>query len=127
LHSQHRTPPPAPTWLCKTADYVAIDVDVVKSNLENYVNGDMSGCANPPNLNEMAFIDTAASCTPLTTMSPATTLTNADIQITIIQPGGACMTTTHAVNLLLQTYLLMHDWDTASLALSIIYSPLQPW
>ncbi len=27
--------------------------------LANYVNGDVSGCANPPNLNKMALIDTA--------------------------------------------------------------------
>jgi hypothetical protein len=44
-------------------DHVAVDVEVVKSNLVNIVNGDISGCANPPNLNETALIDTAASCT----------------------------------------------------------------
>ncbi len=62
----------------------------------------MSGCANPPNLNKMALINAAASCTLLTTTSPATTMTNADIQITVIQPGGNRTTTTHAVDLLLQ-------------------------
>jgi hypothetical protein len=62
----------------------------------------MSGCANPPNLNKMALINTAASCTVLMTISPATTTTNADIQITVIQPGGNHMTITHTVNLLLQ-------------------------
>jgi hypothetical protein len=67
----------------QSADHVAIDVGIVKSNLANYVDGDMSGCANPPNLNEMALINTAASCTFLTTTSPATTTTNADIQITV--------------------------------------------
>ncbi len=62
----------------------------------------MSSCANPPDLNETALIDTATSCTLLTTMSPATATNNADIQITVIQPGGNCMTTTHAINLILQ-------------------------
>jgi hypothetical protein len=82
-------------------DHVAVDVDVVKSNLANYVNGDISSCANPPNLNETALIDTAASCTLLTITTPATAMTNADIQITVIQPGGERMTTTHTVDLLL--------------------------
>jgi hypothetical protein len=62
----------------------------------------MSSCADPPNLDEMALIDTAASCTLLTTTFPATTTTNADIQITVIQPGNDGMTTTHAVDLLLR-------------------------
>jgi hypothetical protein len=60
------------------------------------------GCANPPNLNVTALINTAALCTLLTKTVPATTMTNADIQITVIQPGGNQMTTTHTVNLLLQ-------------------------
>jgi hypothetical protein len=80
--------PLAPTRQCKTADHIAIDVEVVNSNLANYINGDISGCANPPNLNETALIDTAASCTLLTKAAPAAAMTNADIQITVIQPGG---------------------------------------
>ena len=84
-----------------SGDHVAVDVEGVKSNLANYVNGDISGCANPPNLNVTALIDAAASCTLLTKTAPTTTMTNEDIQITVIQPGGYRMTTTHAVDLLL--------------------------
>ncbi len=65
-------------------DHVAVDVEVVKSNLANYVNGNISGCANPPNLNETALINMAASCTLLTKTAPAAATTNADIQITVI-------------------------------------------
>jgi hypothetical protein len=67
----------------------------------NYVNGDIFGCANPPNLNETVLVDTAASCTLLMKTAPAVAPTNADIQITFIQPGGNQMTTMHAINLLL--------------------------
>ncbi len=72
------------------------------SQLANYVNGDISGCADPPNLNEMALINTAASCTILTKTAPAAATTNTDNQITAIQSGGNQMMTTHAINLLLQ-------------------------
>jgi hypothetical protein len=59
-----------------------------------------SGCANPPDLPSTAFIETAASkslVTPSTQTSPATSQES----ITVIQPGGDKMRTTHAVNLLL--------------------------
>jgi hypothetical protein len=80
---------------------MSIDLEVVKSNLVNYVNGDISGCANPLNLNKTAHINTAASCTLLTKTAPPAVSTNADIQIIVIQPCGNQMTTMHAVNLLL--------------------------
>ncbi len=51
-------------------NHVTVDVEVVKSNLANYVNGDISGCANPPNLNETALINTPTSCTLLTKLPP---------------------------------------------------------
>jgi hypothetical protein len=85
-----------------SGDHVAVDVEGVKSNLANYVNGDISGCANPPNLNETALIDTAVSCTLLTKTAPAAATTNVDIQITVIQPGSNQMTTTYTINLLLR-------------------------
>ena len=60
-----------------------------------------SGCANPPDLKSTAFIDTAASVTLLTPTAPASNKTNNNVQITFLQPSGAKMTSTHAVNLLL--------------------------
>jgi hypothetical protein len=69
-------------------DHVAFDVELVKCNLANYVNGDISGSANPPNLNETALINTAASCTILMKTAPTATTTNGDIQITVIKPGS---------------------------------------
>jgi hypothetical protein len=50
----------------------------------------------------MALINTVAPCTLLMKTAPATTTTNMDIQITLIQPGGNCMTTTHTVDPFLQ-------------------------
>jgi hypothetical protein len=49
----------------------------------------------------MAFIDTAASVTLLTTTAPANSTPNSNVQITVLQPSGAKMTSTHTVNLLL--------------------------
>jgi hypothetical protein len=49
----------------------------------------------------MALINMVALCTLLTKQASATATTNSNIQITIIQPGGNCMTNTHAVDLLL--------------------------
>ncbi len=43
----------------------------------------------------------AASCTLLTWHAPATSTAKPHRSITVIQPGGDCMTTTHAVDLLL--------------------------
>jgi hypothetical protein len=86
-------------------EYTA-DVEVVEcKNLANYVNGDSVGCANPTNLNKMALINTAALCTLLTLRAPATDTAKSHVSITVIQPGGDCMTTTHAVNLLLHNLL----------------------
>jgi hypothetical protein len=48
-----------------------------------------------------AFIDTAASVTLLTPTAPARSTTNNNVQITVLQPSGAKMTSTQAVNLLL--------------------------
>jgi hypothetical protein len=59
-----------------------------------------SGCANPRDLSSTAFINTATSkslVTPSTQTFPATIQES----ITVIQPGGDKMRTTHAVDLLL--------------------------
>ncbi len=61
-----------------------------------------SGCANPPDLTFTAFIDTTASVTLLTPKAPARSTTNNNVQITVLQPSGAKMTSMHAVNLLLK-------------------------
>ncbi len=82
-------------------NYVADDVDAVESNLANYITGDISG-SNPPNLDVTALINRAALCTLMTKQAPAAAMTNANIQIIIIQPGGDHMMTTHAVDLLLR-------------------------
>ena len=60
-----------------------------------------SDCANPPDLRSMVFIDTAASVTLPTPTAPACNKTNNNVQITVLQPSGAKMTSTHAVKLLL--------------------------
>ncbi len=60
-----------------------------------------SGCANSPDLKSTASIDTAASVTLLTHTAPACNKTNNNVQITVLQPSGAKMTSTHTVNLLL--------------------------
>jgi hypothetical protein len=49
----------------------------------------------------MALINTAASCTLLTPHAPAFATAKPHVSITVIQPRGNRMTTTHAVNLLL--------------------------
>jgi len=49
----------------------------------------------------MAFINTAASVLLLTPTAPAGNRTTNNVQITVLQPSGAKMTSTHAVNLLL--------------------------
>jgi hypothetical protein len=73
---------------------VDVDYNILANLFPHY-----SGCANPPNLSSTAFINTAAYkslVTPSTQTSPATSLDS----ITVIQPGGDKMRTTHAVNLL---------------------------
>jgi hypothetical protein len=59
------------------------------------------GCPNPVQLEHTAFIDTAASITLLTKKTPAVSTTQPNVQISIVQPGRDCMTTTHTVDLLL--------------------------
>ena len=73
----------------------------VASKLANYVPSYEPGCANPENLDETALINTAASITRLTLKAPASTTANENVQISVIQPGGNKMITSHAVNLLL--------------------------
>jgi hypothetical protein len=76
-----------------------LNIDVAYNILANLFHHD-SGCANPPNLSSTAVINTAASkslVTPSTQTSPATSLKS----ITVIQPGGDKMRTTHTINLLL--------------------------
>jgi hypothetical protein len=83
-------------------EYTA-EVEVVEcKKIANYVHGDFVGCANPTNLNKMTLIDTAASCTLLTPRAPETATAKPHVSITVIQPEGNCMTTTHAINLLLR-------------------------
>jgi hypothetical protein len=50
----------------------------------------------------MALIDTAALCMLLTPRAPAMVTAKLHVSITVIQPGGNCMTSTHAVDLLLR-------------------------
>jgi hypothetical protein len=60
------------------------------------------GCAKPTHLDQTNFINTAASVMLHTKKTLATTTPNANVQISGIQPGRDCMTTMHAVNLLLR-------------------------
>jgi hypothetical protein len=50
----------------------------------------------------MALVNTAASCMLLTLREAATATAKPHVSITVIQSGGNCMTTTHAVDLLLR-------------------------
>jgi hypothetical protein len=59
------------------------------------------GCVNPVQLEHTTVIDTAASVTLLTKKTPAASTTQPNIQISVVQPGGDCITTTHAIDLLL--------------------------
>ena len=58
-------------------------------------------CANPVQLEHTASIDTSASITLLTKTTPAVSTTQPNVQISVAQPGRDCLTTTHAINLLL--------------------------
>ena len=79
------------------------DMTLAMANMSaNYVPSYEPGCVNPENLDETALIDTAASITLLTLKAPTPTTANANVQISIIQPGGNKMVTSHAVNLLLR-------------------------
>jgi hypothetical protein len=50
----------------------------------------------------MALVNTAAFCTLLTLRAIATATAKPHVSITVIQPGGNRMTTTHAIDLLLR-------------------------
>jgi hypothetical protein len=80
----------------------SISVAVVDQKLTNSINLEFS-CANPPHLENTALIDTAASILLLTTKAPANNLTKTDVKITVLQPSGSKMRSTHAINLLLQS------------------------
>ena len=68
--------------------------------LANSINYE-SGCTNPTNLESTALINTAASVMLLNKKAPASGTTNTNVQITVLQPSGTKMTSTHAVELLL--------------------------
>jgi hypothetical protein len=59
------------------------------------------GCTNPVQLDHTALINTAAFVSLLTKKTPVASITQPNIQISVVQPGGGHMTTTHAVDLLL--------------------------
>jgi hypothetical protein len=59
-----------------------------------------TGCTNPPDLTTTAFIDSAASKS-LVMPSTTTSATTSKSSITVIQPSGKRMRSTHAVDLLL--------------------------
>ncbi len=61
-----------------------------------------TGCANPYNLDLIAFIDTAAMLTLLTSKASASPNTHTNLSISVIQPGGTSMRTTHTMDLLLK-------------------------
>jgi hypothetical protein len=87
------------TDTCRFEPVDMLNIDVAYTILANSFPQYYS-CANPPSLSTTAIIDTAASkslVTPSTQTFPATSLES----ITVIQPGGDKMRTTHAVNCLL--------------------------
>jgi hypothetical protein len=61
-----------------------------------------TGCANPYDLDLTAFIDTAEMLTLPTSKAPASPKTHTNLGISVIQPGGTSMCTTHVMDLLLQ-------------------------
>jgi hypothetical protein len=83
-------------------------VDIHSVSTKNLVNSILTysfnepSCINPIYLDHTTFIDTATSVMLLTKKTLAATTPNTNKQISIIQPGGDCMTTTHAINLLLR-------------------------
>ena len=52
------------------------------------------GCSNPPNLNNTAFIDTAANLNLLSESAPANEASTQLPSKSILQPSGAKMSTT---------------------------------
>jgi hypothetical protein len=75
--------------------------EVAYYHLAHYIELETS-CANPCNLDLTVFINTAAMITFLTSKAPASPNTHTNLGISMIQPGGTSMGTTHAVYLLLQ-------------------------
>ena len=59
------------------------------------------GCANPPNLNNTAFIDTAANLNLLSESAPANEASTQLPSKSILQPSGAKMSTTATLQMLL--------------------------
>jgi hypothetical protein len=94
------TPTTPSTWQGTPVDLHSITTtSLVNSTVTRNLNKPF--CANPVQLEHTAFIDTAASIPLLTKTTPAVSTTKPSVQISIVQPGGDCMTTTHTVNLLL--------------------------
>ena len=63
-----------------------------------------SGCANPPDLSSTAFLDTTAS-KHLVTPDTKTSNKISSERITVVQPSGDKMQSTHAVDLVLLSKL----------------------
>jgi hypothetical protein len=64
-----------------------------------------TSCTNPYNLDLTAFINTTAMLMLFTSKAPASPNTRTNLGISVIQPGGTSMRTTHAMDLLLQKLL----------------------
>jgi hypothetical protein len=97
-----RANPHTPHLAVRSSGRFTADVEVVEcKNLANYVNSDSVGCAIPTNLNKTALIDMAVLYTLFTLQALAKATAKPHGSITVIQPGGDCMTITHAINLLL--------------------------
>ncbi len=77
------------------------ELEVAYNHLVHYIQLD-TGCANPYDLEQTTFTNTAAMLTLLTSKAPATPNTHTDLGISVIQPGGTIMRTTHVMDLLLQ-------------------------
>ncbi|KAL7531195.1 hypothetical protein ACHAXR_003897, partial [Thalassiosira sp. AJA248-18] len=71
-----------------------------KNNLANNVSS-YSGCANPPDINSTALVDSAANVTIINHDAPATEATTQLPTKSIIQPAGARMFTDKTMELLL--------------------------
>jgi hypothetical protein len=77
-------------------------LEVAYNHLAHYIQLE-TGCANPYDLELTAFIDTAAMLTLLISKASASLNTHTDLGISVIQPGGTSLRTTHAMDLLLET------------------------
>jgi hypothetical protein len=76
-------------------------LEVVYNHLAHYIQLE-AGCANPYNLELAAFIDTAAMLMLFKSNALASPNTHINLGISVTQPGGTSMRTTHAMGLLLQ-------------------------